>query len=142
MINKFKDAFFTFRNSQVFVSICAVLMGAESYMISSLKTDWIVLTAIFFSTLFIYNASRINLDISARDEKDKISLKLTGGNLHIALTVISVVMIFILLTAPGFNQVLIFIFTAFLSLFYMMPFSRNSVRVKGLRNHIVLKNII
>lgn len=142
MTTNFKYGFVTFRNSQIFVSICGALMGAESYLIAGVKPDWIVLTAIFFATLFIYNASRINLDITERDEKNNISLKLTGGNLHVTLSVISVIVVFILMTAPGFKQVLIFIITALLSLAYMMPFSRNSVRMKGLRNNIVLKNIV
>jgi hypothetical protein len=139
---KFENIFSAFRNSQLFVSLCAVLLGAESYFIAGFKADNIVLAAIFFATLFIYNSSRLSLNVRTNNEKGNLALNVSGGKLHVMLAAVSLAVIFILMTKPGFMQVGIFTITAFLSLAYMMPFRHNGKQVSGIRNHLIWKNII
>src|SRR6187549_2945735 len=128
--------------SQLFLGVCAAAMVSETYLVSGNPVNLKVLLVIFFSTLFMYNASRLNLALHKKSDVSHHMLQLHGNTLSITICLISVIVLFGLLTACNWIQLLIFMCTAVLSLCYMMPFKKNGVQLEGLRNNLLLKNII
>jgi 4-hydroxybenzoate polyprenyltransferase len=127
--------------SQLFVALCASLLSAETFFISGTAISWITLTIVFFATLFIYNASLLNVAINRHQIRFKKVIKIEGLPLNLGICLGSVILIFVVLTRCTLAEVLIFTGTALLSLFYMMPFSWDEKRLKGLRNSLFIKNI-
>lgn len=128
--------------SQLFLAVCAAAMVSETYLVSGNPINLVVIMVIFFSTLFMYNASRLSLVFHKPSDTSHHMLQLHGNSLSIGICVLSVVVLFGLLTACNWIQLLIFMATALLSLCYMMPFRQNGVQLEGLRNNLILKNII
>ncbi len=118
-----------------------MLLTAETFIIADLNYAWLTLAASFFSTLFIYNASLIQVSLFEKSENGK-TVQIEGRSWHVGICVISITLIFIILTRFKIEQVIIFTGTSLFSLLYMMPFNLNGVRLKGIRNNLILKNII
>ncbi len=128
--------------SQLFIALCAAALGAESYQISGNPVNFHVLIILFFSTLFIYNAAKLNLSIFNKLDTGENLYQVQGNTISVVTCMVSIIILFGLLTACNWIQILVFIFTSVLSLCYMMPFKKNGIRVKGLRNNLALKNVI
>lgn len=131
-----------FYKSQVFIAICAAGLGSETYLISGTPIDFVTVGIIFFAALFIYNASKLNISVFKKLNGTRQALQVEGNNLSLSICVASLIILFGLLTACNWLQVLVFMGTSLLSLFYMMPFKKNGVRIQGLRNNLLLKNVI
>jgi 4-hydroxybenzoate polyprenyltransferase len=129
-------------NTQIFVALCASLLSAETFIITHREINWKVLLIVFLATLFIYNASQINVAFSAGEKSLKKSLNFEGTSYQLSVCSASTIILFFMLTGCDRNQVIIFMVAAFCSLLYMMPFKVNDQRIKGLRNNLVVKNIL
>ncbi len=129
-------------NSQIFVALCASLLSAETFIISNQKINWEVLIIIFLATLFIYNASKINVVFAIDEQSPAKKLSFEGSSYQLSVCSASILIIFFMLTGCDRTQVVIFMTSAFCSLFYMMPFKVNGHRIKGLRNNLIIKNIL
>jgi len=129
-------------NTQIFVALCASLLSAETFIIVSQEINWEVLIIVFLATLFIYNASQINVALIANEKGAKNKLSFEGSSYQLSVCAGSIIILFFMLTGCNRNQVLVFMASAFCSLIYMMPFKINDRRVKGLRNNLVVKNIL
>lgn len=129
-------------NTQIFVALCASLLSAETFIIANRAVNWEVLIIVFLATLFIYNASQINVAFSAGEKEVEKKLSFEGSTYQISVCFGSIIILFFMLTGCDRTQVLIFMASAFCSLIYMMPFKVNGQRIKGLRNNMVVKNIL
>jgi 4-hydroxybenzoate polyprenyltransferase len=130
------------KSSQLFIALCAAALGTESYLISGSAVNPGTIAVIFFAALFIYNASRLSLSVIKKSNQSRYSFEVEGSSLSITICLVAIVVLFGLLTACNWLQVLIFMGTSLLSLIYMMPFKRNGSRIHGLRNILLLKNIV
>lgn len=117
-------------------------MSAETFIISGTGVNINSILIIFFAAFFIYNASRLSISFLTKSFRQSSSFEVQGNTLSIVFCIFSIVILFGLLTACSWPQVLIFMATSLLSLFYMMPFKKNGVKLHGLRNNLFLKNII
>lgn len=129
-------------NTQIFVALCASLLSAETLIISHREVNWEVLFIVFLATLFIYNASQISVDYSPSELEVKKKLSFEGSIYQLSVCLASIILLFFMLTGCNYNQVLIFMVSAFCSLIYMMPFKVNGQRIKGFRNNMVVKNLL
>ncbi len=124
------------------MAICASLLCAETFLIANISPDWFTLFSVFLATLFIYNASRLTIAFSERlARKDRV-IRIRGNIWHLVACLLSVLLLFIVLTNCTTQQVIIFLSTSILSLVYMMPFSLNGKKTKGIRNNPLFKNIL
>ncbi len=128
--------------SQLFIALCAAALGAETYRISGNTINFSILLILFFSTLFIYNAAKMSLSIFDNTGTGENTFQVQGNTISVVTCMVSIIILFGLLTACNWIQILIFILTSVLSLCYMMPFKKNGIPIKGLRNNLALKNII
>lgn len=117
-------------------------MGAETYLVTGTTVNFNSILVIFFAALFIYNTARLSLSLNKNTANSRYILQLEGSSLSITLCVISLVILFGILTMCSEIQLLVFMGTSLLSLLYMMPFKKNGVQLQGLRNNLVLKNIV
>lgn len=124
------------------MAFCALLMCAESYFVIGSGPDFVILVTVFFATLFIYNAAQLKIVLHEPHADAKQTFTISGGRQHIMLCALSIVLVFAGLAASHYFNILIFLFTAALSVFYMMPFAKNGKPVKGFRNHLILKNVV
>lgn len=131
-----------FSESQFFVGLCAAAMSAETYLVTGSPVNINSILVIFLAAVFIYNTSRLSLSLNKQDNATRYILQLEGSSLSITLCVIALIVLFGLLTMCSVMQLLVFMGTSLLSLLYMMPFKKNGVRLQGLRNNLVLKNIV
>src|SRR5688572_18672296 len=90
--------------TQLFLAVCAATMVSETYLVSGNPFNLNVLLVIFFSTLFMYNASRLNLSWHKRSTASHHTLQLHGNSLSISMCLLSVVVLFGLLTACNWIQ--------------------------------------
>lgn len=126
----------------VFIALCAAGLGAETYIVSGSSVNFHTLLILFFSALFIYNAAQLNLSLFNQSQIKNPLVRLEGKFIPVITCTVSLIILFGLLTVCNPMQILVFIFTAVLSVCYMMPFKINGRRTKGLRNNLILKNII
>jgi 4-hydroxybenzoate polyprenyltransferase len=125
--------------SQLFVALCAALLGAETYIVAGAGINFVLLAVIFFSSLLIYNFASVKIQLNNHPGYP-VSIK--GNELHIFLISTSIISLLLLLNFLELVHTIIFLVTGFLSVFYMMPFEINGRRIKGLRNYTLLKNIL
>jgi len=117
-------------------------MVAESCLVTGTHFSWLTACIIFFATFFIYNASRLNIAVLKKSGNSGYTIHIEGNSLSITICIGALTALFGLLTACSYIQLLIFMGTSLLSLFYMMPFKLNRISIPGLRNNLYLKNIV
>ena len=131
-----------FIRSQLFIAFCAVGLGIETCLVSQTPMSLLVLAVIFFSSLFIYNGSRMHVSVVSEKGSKGYSIHVEGSRLSISLSIISVVILFGLLTACSWQQLLVFMSASIFSLAYTIPFRHNGKSWQGLRRNMLLKNIV
>lgn len=129
-------------HSQLFVAFCSVLLGVETVLIAESVTNFASVSLVFFATLFIYNGSRLTLNIKPGGKQLLTDVTVKGRRLHLSLAGLSLIASFIFLTQLHLHQLLVFILTAFFSIVYMMPVRIRDKRIPGLRNNLIIKNIL
>jgi 4-hydroxybenzoate polyprenyltransferase len=129
-------------NSQLFVASCSVLLGFETVIIADSTTNFVSISLVFFATLFIYNTSRLTIDIQPGEKQRLTGLTISGRKLHLLLAAFSIFASFIFLTQLHFHQLLVFALTAIFSIAYMMPLRIREKRIPGIRNSLIFKNIL
>ena len=131
-----------FIRSQLFIAICAIALGIETSLVSETPISIPVLGVIFFSSLFIYNGARMQVSLSTRKGSAGYSVNVEGSRLSVALSIISVVILFAFLTACSWKQLLVFMLASLFSLAYTIPFKHNGKSWQGLRQNLLLKNVV
>ncbi len=129
-------------HSQLFVACCSVLLGFETVIIADSATNFASISLIFFATLFIYNASRLTIDIQPGEKQRLTGVTISGRKLHLSLAAFALFASFIFLTQLHIHQLVVFALTAIFSIAYMMPLKIRDKRIPGLRNSLIIKNIL
>lgn len=119
-----------------------MLLGFETAIIADSTTNFASISLVFFATLFIYNASRLTIDIKPGEQQRLTGVTISGRKLHLSLAAFSIFASFIFLTQLHIHQLLVFALTATFSIAYMMPLKIRDKRIPGLRNNLIIKNIL
>ena len=127
--------------SQLIVSLCALALGAETYLVTGIPASPIELALIFFSTLLIYNIAQLRLNISKKPF-NKIRLSLFGDRMNVIISILAVLITVPLVSLVNIKGQSVFLLTSLAAMAYVMPFSYKGSVINGLRGIPVIKNIL
>ena len=131
-----------FIRSQLFIAFCAAGLGFETYLVTHTPVSFHILSIIFFSSLFIYNGARLNVSTTLKEGSRGYSINAEGSRLSVFLCILSVVILFGLLTACNWQQLMVIMTASLFSMAYAIPFRHNGKSWNGLRRNLMLKNVV
>lgn len=121
------------------VAVAATLLAAETYIVTDLPINYVVLRIIFLATLCAYNCADLEWCICTNIGKTKVEIQ--GSKAKIAIGAFS--SLYILLLTPFLNLPItpLLILISICSFLYMNPIRLEQRRLSGIRNILLLKNI-
>ena len=124
--------------SNIFISICAAAITAETYLLIRSEINWLYISFVFFSTLVLYDFSNLFLGKVAFSVNQSLRHKwiIANKNALMILSMISIIMIAIVASSFKLKFILLFIPIVVLAFSYFFPQTRLR-SITGVKDTIV-----